>query len=87
MSLPAEWHDRTYLDMISETDPTVIIENWDGCSPLAGVTLPNVNGLGKVSQVASIRYPRPELQELFCKYNPGTVHYVEKCILCCVVLC
>jgi hypothetical protein len=75
VSLPAEWHNRDFMDMHSVTDPVLMVEQWDGCTRLNLQTMPNVNGLGKVTQVASIRNPRLELQELMCRYNPGPRAY------------
>ena len=46
-----EWHDADYSVFYSETDRTKRIEEWDGCTYLSGITLPNVIGLGKVTQV------------------------------------
>ena len=74
-SLPAEWHNRDFLDMQESEDPDVWIEEWDGCEYLPLNTKPNVNGLGKVTQVESIRDPTQEIQELHCKYNPGARAY------------
>lgn len=69
--LPADWHDRDFSDMQESDDPEVWIEEWDGCEILPLNTMPNVNGLGKVTQVESIRDPTKEIQELHCKFNPG----------------
>ena len=69
--LPADWHDRDFLDMQESDDPEVWVEEWDGCEMLPLQTMPNVNGLGKVTQVEQVRDPTKELQELHCKFNPG----------------
>lgn len=56
----------------------VLIAEWDGCTytPLIqGLFGPNVDGLGYVDQVQSIRNPKPELQELFCRQTPGPRAY------------
>lgn len=71
LQLSAEWHNRIYTDYIVETDPTEMTEDWDGCSRLPLSSRPNVNGIGRVSQVKSIRKPLFELQELHCKFTPG----------------
>jgi hypothetical protein len=72
LRLPAEWHNRDFLDRQESDDPEVWIDEWDGCEILPLNTMPNVNGLGKVTQVESIREPTKEVQELQCKFNPGT---------------
>lgn len=48
-----------------------MVEDWDGCERLPLTSRPNVNGIGRVSQVKSIRKPLFELQELHCKFTPG----------------
>ena len=37
--------------------------------------MPNVNGLGKVTQIDTIRDPTNEVQELHCRYNPTSRAY------------
>ena len=75
MQLPAEWHNKNFLDRIKSTDPAEMVEEWDGCEILDLNARPNVNGVGKVSQVKEIRNPLPELQELQCRFNPGPRAY------------
>ena len=31
MRLPADWHNRSFEDEQESSDPTVWIEEWDGC--------------------------------------------------------
>jgi hypothetical protein len=65
------WHDVDYspLHVVKTLDE--VIEDWDGCENLPQFTLPNVIGLGKVSQVSYIANPASAVQELQCRYNPG----------------
>jgi hypothetical protein len=49
----------------------VLVEQWDGCARLPLRSRPNVNGIGRVDQVPSIRKPLLEIQELHCKFTPG----------------
>lgn len=75
----AAWHGVNYSARISaEAMPSQaqIIANWDGCTHLStfadsGYHLPNVPGIGLVSQVAAIRDPFRELENLQCKQVPG----------------
>lgn len=66
-----EWHGVDYSHLHVEKTADELIDEWDGCSHLSGETLPNVIGLGKVTQVSSITNPKAALQELQCRYTPG----------------
>ncbi|KAG5190744.1 hypothetical protein JKP88DRAFT_352587 [Tribonema minus] len=90
---PAEWYQQNAAIAnggaaavaaveVTAAEISAAIEAWDGCSRIAGVTQPNVPGLGKVSQpnvpglgkvsqVESIRDPWRELQELTCQAHPA----------------
>jgi hypothetical protein len=79
-----KWHgptrnDWSYLDaQIPEEDPEAILENWNGCDnhpEIQGFFGPDVNGIGYVTQVDSIRNPLPEIQELMCRWTPGKRAY------------
>jgi hypothetical protein len=67
----AEWHNVDYNKYFKDTDEVTIIDQWDGCTYLPQLTLPNVIGLGKVSQVLEIRDPLDIVQELHCRFTPG----------------
>jgi len=76
----AAWHGRDNYDFLlgEVDDPTVLTENWDGCTytpEIEGLFGPNVDGLGFVDQVLSVRNPQKELQELFCRQTPGRRAY------------
>ena len=77
------WHgpSRKSWDFLlsSESDDVAtMLEEWDGCTyndAIEGFFGPDVNGIGFVDQVTSIRDPLPELQELQCKWTPGPRAY------------
>ncbi|KAJ1444116.1 hypothetical protein B484DRAFT_388979 [Ochromonadaceae sp. CCMP2298] len=76
----AAWHGRDNYDFLlgEADDPTTLVENWDGCTYnilIEGLFGPNVDGLGFVDQVQSVRDPEKELQELFCRQTPGPRAY------------
>ncbi|CAM9247287.1 unnamed protein product, partial [Ectocarpus fasciculatus] len=66
-----EWHDVDYSPLHIEKSLDEIIDEWDGCEALSQFSLPNVIGLGKVSQVSNIASPHSAIQELQCRYTPG----------------
>lgn len=77
------WHGPTrknwnYLAGEDREDTDALLEDWDGCTytpEIEGFFGPDVNGIGFVDQVMSIRDPLPELQELQCKWTPGNRAY------------
>lgn len=79
---PVRWHGPSrkswqYLIKASE-DAESLLKNWDGCTytpEIEGFFGPDVNGIGYVDQVLTIRDPLPELQELQCKWTPRTRAY------------
>jgi hypothetical protein len=75
-----KWHGRKNYDFLipQGDDATVLTEQWDGCQfvpQIEGLFGPNINGLGNVQQVQSIRDPHPEIQNLFCRQTPGPRAY------------
>ena len=75
---PVKWHDVETYVTVEITDPVILTDLWDACTynpNIQGFYGPNVNGLGYVSQISTIRDPLPELQELFCRQNPGPRAY------------
>lgn len=78
---PAKWHHRPngYPELEAPPDDvTVLTETWDGCEyipAIEGLFGPNVDGLGNVEQILSVRDPRRELAELFCLQTPGPRAY------------
>lgn len=71
-----KWHGRkNYNYLLAEVDdPVVLTDKWDGCTytpQIQGLFGPNINGIGYVDQVNSVRDPKPELQNLNCRQDPG----------------
>ena len=73
------WHGRDYMFLAPITGYDELVGKWDGCTilnlpplanPLAFNNKPNVEGLGWVEQVKSIKDPSAILQELQCRYYP-----------------
>jgi hypothetical protein len=78
--LTAAWHGRKNYNFLQAgvTDPVVLTSMWDGCTyePLIeGLFGPNIPGIGYVSQVASVRNPHYELENLICRQDPGERAY------------
>jgi hypothetical protein len=82
--LPQEWHGRDFADYFPMVEYDVLVKSWDGCSelalppvakPTAFNNYPNVNGLGWVRPADKISDPLKTLQELQCKWNPGSRAY------------
>ena len=78
------WHGiSSYFYLASQADdPTTQISVWDGCSflnlstdPVQAMHGPNIPGIGFVSTVSAIAPPEPELENLFCRWNPGPRAY------------
>lgn len=68
----AWWHGKNYSAVTVDTDPIALVNNWDGCSSLPPtIPFPNVNGIGKVPVLKSVKDPTPIVQNLFCKFNQG----------------
>lgn len=70
------WHGRKKYDELEPPvdDVDVRTAQWDGCSYepfIQGLHGPNVNGIGYVTQVTSVRNPEPEVNNLFCRQYPG----------------
>ena len=80
---PPAWHGTNYAKLRAAAQPKTnaeIIANWDGCTYLpmfsaSGYGAPNVNGIGTVTQVASIASPLLELENLGCRQTPGPRAY------------
>ena len=71
-----KWHGRKNYNFLlpGVDDPDVLTDQWDGCAyvpQIQGLFGPNINGLGYVDQVTSVRDPHPELQNLNCRQDPG----------------
>jgi len=76
----AAWHGiRGYDYLLPQTnDVTKLTAQWDGClydSRIQGLNGPNVDGIGNVQQVDSVRNPSSEIENLFCKQTPGPRAY------------
>lgn len=80
------WHGKTRSDYKKlfpsgegTDDPVTLKKEWDGCTATPAIDNPihgtDVDGLGYVEQITSIRNPLPELQELKCKWTPGLRAY------------
>merc|ERR1711988_60176 len=82
----AQWYGKDYTAEAEQEDPFELLDNWDGCTMFSEDFLANsenmeynnlcedsvnVDQLGCVPLVSSIRNPWLELQELHCKWNPG----------------
>jgi hypothetical protein len=75
-----KWHmRRNYNELLPPVDdPVELTKTWDGCTyvpQIQGLFGPDVEGLGFVKQVTSIRDPAPELQNIFCQQTPGPRAY------------
>lgn len=55
------------------------LRNWDGCTPNFEINNPvhgtNVEGLGYVQQLSTVKNPNSQMQELQCKWTPGVRAY------------
>jgi len=68
----APWHGKMYNTVEEECDMDCQIEVWDGCALIEGMegSSIDIEGIGRVDLVESIRDPTFELQELVCRQNP-----------------
>ena len=82
------WHNTNYTVYQSVDDPITLVSTWDGCSYInlssdlaQYLHGPNVPGLGFVDLAPAVSNPLNEIENLFCRWNPGPRAYMGSAIL------
>lgn len=81
-AIPILWHDRKNYDFLTASvdDYPTLLSMYDGCTYNMKLTDntgrgPNIDGIGDVKQVMSIKDASNDLEELFCIQTPGARAY------------